>query len=67
MDSDGNHIKGKWGDCGPDCPTEDDIWLADETLAVTPTDDEDNWFQFLILHIHLSKSRLSIASFMMYL
>ena len=63
MDSDGKLIEGKWGYCGSDCPTEDDIWLADETLAVTPTDDEDNWFQLLILHIWLSKSHLSIASF----
>ena len=44
VDSDGKHIKGKWGYCGPDCPAEDDIWPTDDTLTVTVIhhNDEDN-------------------------
>ena len=40
VDSDAKVIKGKWGYCGPDCPTEDDIWPTDDTLTVTPTDED---------------------------
>ena len=32
----------KHGDCGPDCPTEDDdVWVTDDTLTVTRTFDTD--------------------------
>ena len=32
----------KYGDCGPDCPTEDDdVWVTDDTLTVTPNFDTD--------------------------
>ena len=38
VDESGHHIggQGKWGNCGPNCPTEDDdIWVTDDTLTVT--------------------------------
>ena len=35
LDPDGKNIRGKWGYCGPDCPTEDDVWLTDDTLTMT--------------------------------
>ena len=42
MDSDWKLIEGKWGYCGPDCPTEDDIWLTDDTLTVMKTDEDED-------------------------
>ena len=32
MDPDGKVIS--WGYCGPDCPTEDDVWVTNDTLTV---------------------------------
>ena len=44
VDESGHHIggQGKWGNCGPNCPTEDDdIWVTDDTLTVTRNFDTD--------------------------
>ena len=41
VDDNGQHITGNWGDCGPDCPGEDDGWVTDDTLTVTPKYDGD--------------------------
>ena len=44
VDDNGKEVDDKWGYCGPDCPTEDDVWLTDDTLTVRVIHhhDEDN-------------------------
>ena len=52
VDESGEDIgeQGKWGNCGPDCPTEDDDgWVTDDTLTVTRNFDTDADITYYIL------------------
>ena len=50
-----------YGYCGPDCPTEENAWLTDDTLKVTHGIDQKEIMVALKLHGILASSLLLIG------